>query len=121
MGRYLHTGRADKDSLCQAKCMKRVANGMDVSESEDYVSVGEAARIIQCSRSKVYRYIKKGRLSSYRVSSTLRLPKNEVQQLQASLSKDAQAKAPTKKQSYGPGEFVATTIHVPIWPGKQEE
>ena len=88
---------------------------------EDYVSVGEAARIIQCSRSKVYRYIKKGRLSSYRVSRTLRLPKNEVQQLQASLSKDAQAKAPTKKQSYGPGEFVATTIHVPIWPGKQEE
>ncbi len=94
---------------------------MNVLEPEDSVSVSEAARMIQCSRSKVYRYIKEGRLSSYKVSHMLRLPKKEVQQLQVGLSEDMHAKASPKKPRYRPGEFVSTTIHVQIWPGKQEE
>lgn len=101
--------------------MKRMANTMDIPESEDSVSVSEAARMIQCSRSKVYQYIKEGRLSSYRVSRMLRLPKKEVQQFQASLPGDVRAKTSLRKQSDHSGDFVATTIHVPIRPGKRKE
>ena len=101
--------------------MKRVAKSMNVSEPEDYVSVSEAARMIQCSRSKVYRYIKEGRLSSERVSRTLRLRRNEVQHLQADLSENRRAKVPTRQQAHTPSEFASITIHVQIRPGKQEE
>ena len=77
--------------------------------------------MIGCSRAKVYRSIKEGRLSSYKVGRMLVLLKDEVQQLQPDPPADGQGKAPPWQPSRHPGELPATTIHVRIRPGKQED
>ncbi len=77
--------------------------------------------MIGCSRTKVYRSIKEGRLSSYRVGRMLVLLRDEVQQLQPDPATNGQEKAPPWQPSRHPGELPTTTIHVRILPGKQED
>lgn len=67
---------------------------MNIPESETFLSVSEAVRLLGCSRSKVYQYIKEGRLSSHRIGRLLVLLRTEVEQLQAKLTGSAPALAP---------------------------
>lgn len=94
---------------------------MNIPESELFVSVSEAAHIIGCSRKKVYRYIKEGRLLSSRVGRILVLRRDEVQQLLPDSPEKEQRKAPPWQSPRSSEELLATIIHVQIQPGKQEE
>lgn len=86
-----------------------------------YVSVQEAAGIIGCSESRIYQYIKAGRLSARRIGHTLVLPLQEVQNFQRIPAGRQRENAPLWRRYRSRSKLLATTIQVQVRPGMQEK
>lgn len=94
---------------------------MNVPALPGYVSVQEAAGIIGCSESRIYQYIKSGRLSAQRVGHMLVLPAKEVQSFQRVPAGRQRREAPPWRRYRDRARLFATTVQVQVQPGMQEE
>jgi excisionase family DNA binding protein len=85
------------------------------------VSVHEAAKIIGCSESRVYQYVRSGRLPARKFGkNTLALPIDEVQNFRR-VPAGRQGEAPPWRRYRNQARLLVTTIDVRVCPGMQEE
>lgn len=93
----------------------------EIRDSEDYVSIREAATIIGCSPQRVYQYVREGRISATKVGRTLILPIQEVRQFKRVPAGRRRLHAPQWSVNQSGSTFLATVIEVQIRPGMRDE
>lgn len=71
-----------------------------VAMTENYVSVSEAASLLQCNASYIWRIIKAGKISSIKQGKLL-IPLSEIEKLKEKNKKDAAFSNVSKKRTYG--------------------
>jgi excisionase family DNA binding protein len=89
----------------------------------DYFTVEEAARIIGCSKSRIYQYVKSGRLSAQRMGPMLFLSPTEVKTFHNTNPHGRQRgnAPPWRAFKQGALKLLATVITIHIFPGMEEK
>lgn len=94
---------------------------MDASALPGQVTVQEAATIIGCSKSRIYQYVKSGRLSARKMGPMLVLSLEEVKNFRRGPAGRQRGVAPPWRRYRNRSKLLATVIQVQIRPGKQEQ
>lgn len=93
----------------------------EIRDSEDFISIREAATIIGCSPQRVYQFVRDGRISAQKVGRTLILPVQEVRQFKRIPAGRQRTKPPLWSANQSGSTFLATVIKVQIRPGMREQ
>lgn len=101
--------------------MKDVPENVEIPDLPDYISVKEAAEIIGLSTSRVYQYIKSGRLPARKVGDVRVVPREEVQKFKRSPSGRLRSKPPDWKTYQSDVEISAMVIQVQVRKGQQKK
>jgi excisionase family DNA binding protein len=94
---------------------------MNASALSGYITVQEAAEIIGCSKSRIYQYVKSGRLPAQRMGPMLFLPAEQVKKFRRGPAGRQRGVAPPWRRYRNQARLLATVIHVHIRPGMLEE
>ena len=94
---------------------------METSALPGYITVQEAAEIVGCSKSRIYQYVKAGRLSAQKRGPMLFLPLEEVKSFRRGPAGRQRGIAPPWRRYRNQSRLLATVIQVQIRPGKQEQ
>lgn len=94
---------------------------MNIHTLSGYITVQEAADIIGCSKSRVYQYVKSGRLSAQRMGPMLFLSAEEVKRFRRGPAGRQRGVAPPWRRYRNQARLLATVIHVSIRPGMQKK
>ncbi len=94
---------------------------MNVSKLTGYITVQDAADIIGCSKSRIYQYVKLGRLPAQKIGPLLLLPESNVRAFRPGPAGRQRGVAPPWRRYRNKAELLATVIHVPIQPGMQKK
>jgi excisionase family DNA binding protein len=92
---------------------------VDIPNLPGYVSIKEAADLLDVSDKRVYQYIRAGRLPAQRVGHILILPIEAVRQFKPSPSGRVRTKAPSWRTYRSRGTVLVTDIRVPVRAGQQ--
>ncbi|HEY0753711.1 MAG TPA: helix-turn-helix domain-containing protein [Ktedonobacteraceae bacterium] len=94
---------------------------MDASALPGQITVQEAADIIGCSKSRIYQYVKSGRLSARKMGPMLVLSLEEVKSFRRGPAGRQRGIAPPWRRYRNQSRLLATVVQVQIRPGKQEQ
>ena len=92
----------------------------DINSIPGYVTAPEAARIIGCSRSRVYQYVDAGRLEAKRLGPILLLQRDQVENFQRGPIGRQHGVAPKWRRYSNGSKFIALTIYAQLVPGMEE-
>jgi excisionase family DNA binding protein len=90
----------------------------DIPKIPGYVSVKEAAAILNVTDKTIYFYIDNKRLQAVRASNMLLIPKEEIERFQQRSVGRPRTKTPSWRSSTKDNALLVTSIHVPVKSGK---
>jgi len=94
---------------------------VDIPNLPGYVSIKEAAEMLDVSDKRIYQYVMSGRLSAQRIGHILILPAEEVKRFKPNPSGRVRTKAPSWRVYRSRGKLLVTDIHVQVRTGQQEK
>lgn len=92
----------------------------DVSGIPGYVSIKEAAKILNLAPNTVYEYVAEGRLSSFRAAHVIMIPLAEVQAFRPSIAGRPRKRLPVWRIPPNDNLLFMTSIEVTLFPGQHE-
>ena len=97
-----------------------MSNNNDPSRVPGYVSIKEAAKILELSPSRVYEYVEDGRLSSVRAAHVILIPLAEVERFKPSISGRPRKSVPRWRISPRDNLLLSTTILMQLRPHQEK-
>ena len=93
----------------------------DIPDIPGYVSVKEAAKLLDVSVSRMYEYVRERRLPLHKAGKTYMIPIESIRDFRPNPTGRTRTKPPEWRVYRGGGIVLATDLQVQIRPGQQEK